>query len=138
MSDFKGRHFEGEIVLWAVRWYCRYGVSYRVRLLRGTATASFLMDHGRDGPAGLEGGLPGATNELIVSQGGRTSVPEHVSKGEGYELHPGDWVQVRTPGGGGYGAPSERDPARVRLDVKRGYITAEEAGHWYPSVEAAD
>ena len=23
------RHFEGEIVLWAVRWYCRYGVSYR-------------------------------------------------------------------------------------------------------------
>ena len=29
MSDFKGRHFEVEIVLWAVRWYCRYGVSYR-------------------------------------------------------------------------------------------------------------
>lgn len=29
MSNFKGRHFEGEIVLWAVRWYCRYGVSYR-------------------------------------------------------------------------------------------------------------
>ena len=29
MSDFNGRHFEGEIVLWAVRWYCRYGVSYR-------------------------------------------------------------------------------------------------------------
>ena len=29
MSDFKGRHFGGEIVLWAVRWYCRNGVSYR-------------------------------------------------------------------------------------------------------------
>ena len=29
MSNFKGRHFEGEIVRWAVRWYCRYGVSYR-------------------------------------------------------------------------------------------------------------
>lgn len=29
MWDFKGRHFEGEVVLWAVRWYCRYGVSYR-------------------------------------------------------------------------------------------------------------
>ena len=24
MSDFKGRHFRGEIVLWAVRWYCRW------------------------------------------------------------------------------------------------------------------
>ena len=29
MSDFKGRHFGGDIVLWAVRWYCRYGISYR-------------------------------------------------------------------------------------------------------------
>src|SRR5271170_1523257 len=29
VSDFKGRHFEGEIILWAVRWYCRYGISYR-------------------------------------------------------------------------------------------------------------
>jgi transposase-like protein len=29
MSDFKGRHFGGEIVLRAVRRYCRYGISYR-------------------------------------------------------------------------------------------------------------
>jgi transposase-like protein len=29
VSDLKGRHFAGEIVLWAVRWYCRYGISYR-------------------------------------------------------------------------------------------------------------
>ena len=29
MSDFKGRYFEGETVLWAVRWYYRYGVSCR-------------------------------------------------------------------------------------------------------------
>ena len=28
-SDFKFRHFQGEIILWAVRWYCRYGISYR-------------------------------------------------------------------------------------------------------------
>ena len=29
MSKFKCRHFEGEIILWAVGWYCRYGISYR-------------------------------------------------------------------------------------------------------------
>ncbi|BBB10725.1 IS26 transposase (plasmid) [Sphingopyxis sp. EG6] len=29
MNDFKGRHFTGEVILWAVRWYCRYGISYR-------------------------------------------------------------------------------------------------------------
>lgn len=28
-ADFKWRHFQGEIILWAVRWYCKYGVSYR-------------------------------------------------------------------------------------------------------------
>ncbi len=28
MSDIKGLHSRGEIVLWAVRWCCRYGVSY--------------------------------------------------------------------------------------------------------------
>jgi hypothetical protein len=22
-DDFKGRHFRGEVILWAVRWYCR-------------------------------------------------------------------------------------------------------------------
>jgi transposase-like protein len=28
-SAFKRRHFQGEMILWAVRWYCRYGVGYR-------------------------------------------------------------------------------------------------------------
>lgn len=26
---FKRRHFAGEVILWAMRWYCRYGISYR-------------------------------------------------------------------------------------------------------------
>ena len=29
IQDFKGRHFRTEIILWAMRWHCRYGVSYR-------------------------------------------------------------------------------------------------------------
>ncbi len=28
MNAFKGRHFTGIIILWAVRWYCKYGISY--------------------------------------------------------------------------------------------------------------
>ena len=31
MSEFKWRQFEGEIILWAVRRYCRYGISYHGR-----------------------------------------------------------------------------------------------------------
>lgn len=29
MNPFKGRHFQLDIILWAVRWYCKYGISYR-------------------------------------------------------------------------------------------------------------
>lgn len=29
MEAFRGRLFQKEIVLWAVHWYCKYGISYR-------------------------------------------------------------------------------------------------------------
>ena len=29
MNPFKGRHFQRDIILWTVRWYCKYGISYR-------------------------------------------------------------------------------------------------------------
>ena len=29
MSDFKGRRFPIDIILVCVRWYCKYGISYR-------------------------------------------------------------------------------------------------------------
>ncbi len=28
-KDFKWKHYEAEIILWGVRWYCRYAISYR-------------------------------------------------------------------------------------------------------------
>jgi N-methylhydantoinase B/oxoprolinase/acetone carboxylase alpha subunit len=49
------------------------------------------------------------------------------SKGEGYVLIPGDWIAVKTPGGGGYGSAAERDPAMVQTDIARGYYTTDEA-----------
>ena len=99
-----------------------FGVSYRVRLLRGEAKASFLMDHGRTGPPGILGGEAGGTNEIRVSQSDTVSEPEHLSKGEGYLLGANDWVQIRTPGGGGYGPAIERDPELIARDLQRGYF----------------
>jgi len=29
MNEFKGRHYQGLIILGCVRWYCKYGISYR-------------------------------------------------------------------------------------------------------------
>jgi N-methylhydantoinase B len=114
-----------------------FGVNYRARLLRGQAKANFMMDHGRYGPPGLAGGATGAPNEIEVSQAGLVTLPEHRSKGEGYELRPGDWVQVRTPGGGGYGDPAARETELVVRDLKRGYITEEAARRDYGKVDAA-
>ena len=28
-NEFKYKHFEGEVILWAVRWYCQFAISYR-------------------------------------------------------------------------------------------------------------
>jgi N-methylhydantoinase B len=55
----------------------------------------------------------------------------HLSKDQGISLMPGDRVEVRTPGGGGYGDPFARDPALVARDVRRGYYdTAQAAALW--------
>ena len=113
-------------------------IDYQIRLLRGEAKASFLMDHGRVGPPGLLGGSPGAVNEIAVSQSGAIASPPHLSKGEGYVLAPGDWIAVKTPGGGGYGPAEERDPAMVERDIARGYYTVEEAVRLFSRAAAAE
>lgn len=102
-----------------------FGVNYRMKLRRGQATASFLMDHGRNGPPGILGGEPGAANVIELTMGGRVIDLPHRSKGDGFTLMPGDSVQVRTPGGGGYGPPAERDPEQRRRDVARRYIAGQ-------------
>lgn len=104
-----------------------FGVRYKVRLRRGEARASFVMDHGRFGPQGALGGADGGVNAVVVEQSGRRYVPPHLSKDQDIELAPGDCVSVSTPGGGGYGAPLERAPALVARDVARGYYAADEA-----------
>jgi N-methylhydantoinase B len=104
-----------------------FGLAYEVELLRGEARASFVMDHGRTGPQGALGGRDGAVNEVTVFRDGAAHVPPHLSKEQDIPLKAGDRVRVGTPGGGGYGDPSERDPALVRRDVRLGYYTPEEA-----------
>jgi N-methylhydantoinase B len=108
-----------------------FGLEYELELLRGDATASFVMDHGRFGPQGANGGGDGAVNEVEVWQGGTCHVPEHLSKEQDIALKAGDKVLVRTPGGGGYGDPAERDPALVETDVALGRYTAKQAAELF-------
>jgi N-methylhydantoinase B len=104
-----------------------FGIRYTVRLRRGEAQASFVMDHGRVGPQGVLGGADGGVNTVRVQQAGRAYVPPHLSKDQDIHIAPGDCITVSTPGGGGYGAPFERTPALVARDVGRGYYTVAQA-----------
>jgi N-methylhydantoinase B len=75
-------------------------------------------------PAGVLGGKPGGLRELRIN-----GKPVH-PKGR-YTLAPGDQVTTLEAGGGGYGDPRERDPAKVEADVAAGYVTREGARRDY-------
>ncbi len=96
------------------------GLEYEIELRRGDATASFVMDHGRYGPQGALGGEDGAVNEVEVWRDGEMYIPKHLSKEQDIALKAGDRVRVRTPGGGGYGNPADRDPALEAEDKRLG------------------
>ena len=96
------------------------GLEYEVELRRGTARASFVMDHGRFGPQGVLGGEDGAVNVVEIKRGGEIYTPKHLSKEQDISLEPGDRVSVKTPGGGGYGDPADRDPALIKADKRLG------------------
>ncbi|MCW5774024.1 MAG: hydantoinase B/oxoprolinase family protein [Rhodospirillaceae bacterium] len=104
-----------------------FGLKYKVRLRRGAARASFVMDHGRTGPKGAFGGEDGGVNKVAVEHAGKAYIPPHLSKDQDIQVAAGDSITVMTPGGGGYGDPLQRDPALVARDVRRGYYTADQA-----------
>ncbi len=115
-----------------------FGLDYELVLRRGAARASFVMDHGRFGPQGAAGGLDGAKNEVAVTRSGVVHVPLHLSKEQDIPLVAGDSVRVKTPGGGGYGDPLKRDPAKVAEDVRLGRYSVAEAKTLFGVVMAGD
>jgi len=104
-----------------------FGVNYRIRLRRGEARVSMVMDHGRSGPPGAQGGGAGGTNKVEVIRDGVVYVPPHLSKDQDIAIRAGDVVAVSTPGGGGFGRATERDPAAVERDIALGYYSAADA-----------
>ncbi len=86
---------------------------------RGLFNASF--DAFQSPPYGLAGGKDGGGGSLSVRRGDQTkAVP---AKTIGEELRAGDVVTMITPGGGGYGPPSARDPDALASDLRDGLIT---------------
>jgi N-methylhydantoinase B len=87
-------------------------------------TFTVLADRDRQGPWGLVGGQPGRPAEYILNPDGEA---RRLSSKTTIELQAGDVVSYRTCGGGGYGAPEDRDPQRVLNDVRAGKVSRERA-----------
>ncbi|WP_309612287.1 acetone carboxylase subunit gamma [Sphingomonas sp.] len=99
---------------------------------------------------GLFGGLPAPASHYLVSYGTdlmekarNRIVPASIydltaertvplrAKSNGAPLDAGDVMEIRTGGGGGYGDPLEREPARVARDVELGYTSLDAATSIY-------
>jgi len=84
-----------------------------------------MFDRVKNPARGRDGGGPGATGRVYLRDGkelggmGRDVVP------------PGGRLVLETPGGGGLGDPTRRDPAKVRDDVLNGYVSERAARKVY-------
>jgi N-methylhydantoinase B len=90
-------------------------------LLEGSARLSLLAERQRVAPSGVQGGADGACGKhtLRRADGTERVLPAKTT----VDLRPGDEVIVQTPGGGGYGDPSKRDPRARDRDRRNGLVT---------------
>ncbi|WP_033472423.1 hydantoinase B/oxoprolinase family protein [Bordetella bronchiseptica] len=77
----------------------------------------FLAERTREPAPGLGGGQAGVPGAVWIN-GVAVDVRER------HLLNPGDELVMRTPGGGGFGPPGQRDPALADHDYRLGYSAA--------------
>jgi len=104
-----------------------FGTEKVVRVLADT-TVSVQIDRTQCLPWGLGGGTDGMAAEAFIEPA--EGEPYKILKGTTM-MKAGDRFRLKTGGGGGFGAPTARDPARVAADVAAGYISADHAATVY-------
>src|ERR1700704_689731 len=78
-------------------------------------------DGARYGPCGMLGGKDGVPHDYRLISAGRA--PRTLrTKEVGIELLPGDWLEVRSSGGGGWGPPARRVPQARQRDLEKGPV----------------
>lgn len=78
---------------------------------------------------GRDGGLPGVANRLELEEPDESV--EIIGKVTGKPVRKGTRLRIFCGGGGGYGAPAERDPALVLEDLRNGVVTLEHVKRHY-------
>jgi N-methylhydantoinase B len=106
-----------------------FGVVREYRVRGGVDTYGYGSIGGSERPPwGLAGGGEGTTNYLEYVRGGLIERRGRVAR---VPLDDGQLVRSVTGTGGGFGDPREREPERVRDDVRDGYVTLQTAREVY-------
>jgi N-methylhydantoinase B len=83
------------------------------------------FDKSKFPPGGLKGGQNGGGSKFVMNLG---TEKEHLVPQSGrFDMKSGDRFLIQTAGGGGFGEPAARDPAKTAQDVAEGYVSAEAA-----------
>ncbi len=110
------------------KWRSGAGI-VRVNRMLVPTIVSCEGDRSYDPPWGMFGGKDGRPGALTrIWSGGRESL---YSKFTGRRFETGEKLEIRSPMGGGFGSPFERDPLLVLQDVLDGLITIEDAATEY-------
>jgi N-methylhydantoinase B len=86
-----------------------------------------LGERGKFPPFGVNGGKAAALNRFFYETDKGERSPDLVSKITDVRIARGLRVRLETPGGGGFGDPLTRDPAKVARDVAFGYVSRAKA-----------
>lgn len=95
--------------------------TYRQYVLQADATLSLWFERSKSTAWGLFGGHAGAAPDVQVEMPDGTR--NHYLKVNSLSLPAGTRIVTRTGGGGGFGAPSERNPKAVQRDVLNGLLS---------------
>ncbi len=110
------------------------GTEKVIRVL-ADSKVSVQIDRTKCRPWGLDGGTDGLPAKAVIEPA--DGEPFEILKGTA-AMKAGDRFRLRTGGGGGYGPPIERDPARVAADVAAGYVSADRAASVYGVITTED
>ena len=103
------------------------GATYEIELLEEHAEAFLFGERGKFAPPGVVGGSHAAKNVFTYEGEDGPEHPKMVSNVVGVQLKRGQSVRIDTPGGGGYGPPSERSAKARSNDLLLGYVTGDKA-----------